>query len=112
MAFTALTTRLARALERAGIPALSLKGVTLATELHGDDALREYADIDVLVVAGELRRTGLVARELGWLEQEATPSELPKLHRVLRQPGRRCQSWSSIGAFTGTRRLLGCGPGA
>jgi hypothetical protein len=49
---TLLAEELARVLtllEKAGIPAIPLKGVTLAESLYGDVSLRVCADIDVLV---------------------------------------------------------------
>ena len=38
-------------LDAAGLPALPFKGPVLADELHGDVALREYADLDLLLPA-------------------------------------------------------------
>jgi len=68
-------------LERAGIPAVELKGAALAAELHGDEALRTSDDVDVLVPVSALDRAGAIARALGW---EAPPAAvdgaLPDLH--------------------------------
>ena len=85
--FSTLTTRVARSLEDAGIRAVPLKGPTLAAELHGDEALREYADIDVLVPRGDFDRSIEVVRSLGWSRTDAGDVEPPWLHRTMRHPG-------------------------
>ena len=41
--------RILGALEQAGIPALPYKGPVLAASLHGDLALREFGDLDILL---------------------------------------------------------------
>jgi hypothetical protein len=91
MLFAAAAEHLLDALERAAIPAVALKGPTLATELHGDPALREYADIDVLVAPDRLDAAAAVASRLGWTDRawSGVPLRdgLPALHRVLRHPG-------------------------
>lgn len=75
------------ALERAGIPATELKGAALAADLHGDEALRVYADVDVLVPAHALDDAVAVARKLGWDAPPVAPSDvLPELHRWLGRP--------------------------
>jgi Uncharacterised nucleotidyltransferase len=50
-----LTTQLWREMERAGIPALPLKGPFLALRLHGDVAFRLSHDIDLLVAPDHIR---------------------------------------------------------
>ena len=45
---TAELLRLLRGFERAGIPAVPLKGPALAASLYGDLGLREFADLDLL----------------------------------------------------------------
>ena len=85
--FATLTTRVASSLEDAGIPAVPLKGSTLAAELHGDEALREYADIDVLVSRDDFDRSIDVVRSLGWTRIVASDVEPPRLHRTMRHPG-------------------------
>jgi hypothetical protein len=85
--FSALTCRVVQSLEGAGIRAVPLKGPTLAAELHGDEALREYADIDVLVARADLDRSAAVLRDLGWSHDEGGHVEPPWLHRIMRHPG-------------------------
>jgi hypothetical protein len=87
MLFATAGRHLTQALEREGIPAVELKGAALAAELHGDEALRAYADIDVLVPAEALDHAVLIACRLGWNEPlGATGNGLPTLHRWLNQP--------------------------
>jgi Uncharacterised nucleotidyltransferase len=85
LGFVAATTRLAQALEAAGVRALPLKGPMLATEVYGDPALRDYTDIDVLVDRQDLDRAAAVTSGLGWALDDAPPG-LPRLHRVLHHP--------------------------
>jgi len=73
MAFSALTTRLVQTLERADIAAVPLKGPIWAAELHGDEALRDDADIDVLVARQDLDQSAEIIRGLGWTK--AVPSD-------------------------------------
>jgi Uncharacterised nucleotidyltransferase len=76
-------------LDGAGIPALPLKGVPLAERLHGDAALRESADIDVLVARerfpAAVRALEAAGSELRdeWCDARG----LPMLHRSLVAPG-------------------------
>jgi putative nucleotidyltransferase-like protein len=68
-------------LERAGIPAVELKGAALAGAVHGDEALRTYDDVDVLVPLAALNRAGSIARELGWDAPGLVPGPAPpELH--------------------------------
>jgi hypothetical protein len=70
---------LAEGFSAAGIPVLPHKGPLLAEAAYGDLALREYADLDLLVRPEDLRRSIelLAARgyrpaeRLGWLSPEA-----------------------------------------
>jgi len=86
MLFATAGRHLTRALEREGIPAVELKGAALAGDLHGDEALRAYADIDVLVPAEALDHAVGIACRLGWSEPATTRDGLPTLHRWLHQP--------------------------
>jgi hypothetical protein len=86
MGFLAATERVAGSLEEAGIRAVALKGPTLAAEVHGDPALRDYSDIDVLIDRERLERASTITAGLGWTEADED-SGLPRLHRVLRDPG-------------------------
>lgn len=85
MAFATLTARLTATLEAAGIPAVALKGASLSEEIYGDEAVRDYDDVDVLVPAGELDRAVAQAGTLGW----APPSSGGRspLHRRLIHAG-------------------------
>src|SRR3989449_783066 len=56
MLFAQELARLLRLLGEAGIPAIPLKGVTLAESLYGDYALRVSSDMDILVPPGEVVR--------------------------------------------------------
>jgi hypothetical protein len=89
LAFGTLTTHLTDGLRDAGIASIPLKGPTLAEDLHGDAALREYGDLDVLVAAGELDRATAVVRRLGWSDAEDEGRRRPRLHRILRDPDGR-----------------------
>jgi hypothetical protein len=84
-AFIAATGFLADTLERAGIPALPLKGATLAAELYGDPALREYDDIDILVPRLALGAASAATAALGWTLDDGE-ANLPRLHRRLQHP--------------------------
>jgi hypothetical protein len=82
--FAAAGGHLTEALERDGIPAVELKGAALAVDLHGDPALRTFADVDLLVPVDALDRAVAIAAHLGW-DAPATSSgtDLPELHRWL-----------------------------
>jgi putative nucleotidyltransferase-like protein len=86
MGFAAVTGRIVDALERAHIQSVPLKGPTLAGELYGDEALREYADIDILVASAELDHAAAVTRALGWVDADPNTGKLPRLHRLLHHP--------------------------
>jgi hypothetical protein len=79
------TLRVATALERAGIATLPLKGALMAHRLYGDAALRESADVDLLVAAANLGRAAGELRELGY----AAPPHAVRspLHLRLVHPG-------------------------
>jgi hypothetical protein len=85
--FATASRHLTDALEREGIPAVELKGAALAGDLHGDSALRAYADIDVLVPADKLDEAAAAACRLGWREPTAAAADRrPTLHRSLDHP--------------------------
>jgi Uncharacterised nucleotidyltransferase len=86
MGFSAATGGIVAAFDGAGIEAVPLKGPALAGELYGDEALREYADIDILVAAEHLDRAAAVARALGWSREDPIAAGLPRLHRRLQHP--------------------------
>lgn len=64
--------RLVAALGSAGIQSLALKGVALAVTVYPDPALRNFADIDLLVAEAEFERACRVAKECGY-SPSATP---------------------------------------
>src|SRR5258705_390155 len=68
MAIDAMTLRLARSYEDAGIPVLPLKGPRLARALYDDAGLRASSDVDLLVAAAELGRAVRLARAEGFEE--------------------------------------------
>ncbi len=76
-------SRSLEALEAAGIPALPLKGFSLAEDVHADPGMRSYGDIDVLVPVDELHRAGEVLRPLGYLPVDREGPARPELHTVL-----------------------------
>jgi Uncharacterised nucleotidyltransferase len=85
--FAAAARHLADALEAAGIPGVELKGAALAADLHGDEALRAYTDIDLLVPAECLERAAAIAGSLGWTARvDPSGPALPPLHLALRHP--------------------------
>jgi hypothetical protein len=84
--FSLLTTRVVEALEAEQIPAVPVKGATLAAELYDEPAVREYADIDVLVPAADLDRAARVTRALGWTAIGASARRNQDLHQILRHP--------------------------
>jgi Uncharacterised nucleotidyltransferase len=85
--FVAASRHVTDTLEREGIPAIELKGAALAEDMHGDSALRAYADIDVLVPADKLDEAAATACRLGWREPAAAATNArPTLHRWLDHP--------------------------
>lgn len=74
--------RIADALESAGIPALALKGAVLAEQLYGDEAMRGYLDVDVLVPRALLPRAMQPLRQLGYFER-ASGGRQSSLHVAL-----------------------------
>jgi hypothetical protein len=82
MAFSTVTAHLTATLEDEGIPAIALKGGALSEDVHGDDSIREYDDIDVLVPAADLPRAATRAGTLGWTIPDPANRNSP-LHRVL-----------------------------
>lgn len=89
LALEALTVRYVRALAEAGIAALPLKGVLLAARIHGDSALRQASDIDLLVAPEQLGAAREVMLEWGYREPEDVLWEnaLPLLHYVFAGAG-------------------------
>ena len=87
MVFAAASRHMTDSLETEGVPAVELKGAALAEDLHGDAALRAYADIDVLVPGGRLDDAVAIACRLGWREAAiGSADRRPILHRLLEHP--------------------------
>lgn len=76
-----ITQRLWRELERAGIPALPLKGPFLSRRLHGDAAFRLSHDIDLLVARHHLRAAVDTIQGAGFVWRPGRGS--PVLHHLL-----------------------------
>jgi len=55
-----------RCFNRAGIPAMPLKGPILSTELYGDVGLRQSHDLDLAVSPKDLSRAQACLEEIGW----------------------------------------------
>ncbi|MFN8010169.1 MAG: nucleotidyltransferase family protein [Holophagaceae bacterium] len=53
-------------LDAAGLPALPFKGPVLADQLHGDVALREFVDLDILVPADRVREARALLEAAGF----------------------------------------------
>jgi hypothetical protein len=62
-----------RLLEADGIRAISFKGPTLAASAYGDLALREIADLDVLIHRRELERARCLLMRAGYAYQPSLP---------------------------------------
>lgn len=75
--------RVADALDRAGIEALSYKGPTLAMQVYGDLGLRSFRDLDMLIHWRDRVRVREVLRGLGYLDGAAGLSawQLQAMHR-------------------------------
>jgi Uncharacterised nucleotidyltransferase len=81
LALSALTQRAIELLEEAGIPAMPLKGPSLASALYGDPGMRTSDDADLLVRAGDLSAAIEVIRGLGYREPESVPPH--PLHQAM-----------------------------
>ena len=68
--------RVARHLEKAGVPVVSFKGPTLALELYGNGVARPSSDLDLLVPRAHVRRAHSLLRGLGYVhEAQFSPSQ-------------------------------------
>jgi putative nucleotidyltransferase-like protein len=76
------TTGLLHELEAAGVPALPLKGVLLASRIHGATPLRPSTDIDILVPRAALPAAREVIQAAGYAPPDDVPlvDGLPNLH--------------------------------
>ena len=55
-----------KSFDRAGIPAMPLKGPLLSLEIYGDVGLRQSKDLDIAVPFQDLRLAGRCLQEMGW----------------------------------------------
>lgn len=60
----------AKAMEDAGIPMLSMKGPLLSIELYGDPSMRHSHDLDILVPTGEFLRASSCLQKMGFVPVE------------------------------------------
>ncbi len=74
------TTRLVRRLQAAGIRCLLLKGAALALTAYPDPALRNFADVDILVDREQMAAAGAVAKACGY-QPEPDESDASCLHQ-------------------------------
>ncbi len=74
--------RVVACLTAAGVPALPIKGTTLAERVHGDAGVRPVTDVDVLVSRDQLDAAVTALRTLGYPapEDPAWTDSLPELH--------------------------------
>jgi Uncharacterised nucleotidyltransferase len=77
------------ALEDRGIPALPLKGTTLAERVHGDTGLRPAKDVDILVPREQIDAAVETVRALGYPapQDPAWTRGLPNLHYTFSRGG-------------------------
>ncbi|HID95363.1 MAG TPA: hypothetical protein EYP53_04810, partial [Candidatus Latescibacteria bacterium] len=59
----------------ADIPVLLLRGISLIKTVYGDEGLRDFSDVDLLLRGVDLPRTGEILRSLGF----SSPREYPLL---------------------------------
>lgn len=82
---TAELLTLVEALDRAGIPALPMKGVALAAQVYGDLSLRLVGDIDLLVGASRVPDAERILMERGYARsgprQPLTPRQIQAFMR-------------------------------
>jgi hypothetical protein len=65
-----------RLFEDEGIPVVPFKGPTLALSAYGDVALRQFADLDVMVKQEDVRRASVALKGAGYRQQfELTPAQ-------------------------------------
>jgi hypothetical protein len=98
-------------LECGGIRALPYKGPALAQRLYGDVSLREFGDLDIMVVERDVPRALDLIRRSGY--QLATPSDADNLPEYI-HTNRELQFYSSRAFFDGRpdERADACPSGA
>ncbi len=65
-------------MDRAGIPAMPVKGLVIADRLYGDLAARPCADLDVLVRPADYAAAGTVLHDLGFRQRGRAPLQGPR----------------------------------
>ena len=73
--------RLLYAFHAEGIPCMALKGAALALAVYPDPALRNFADIDLLVPQKDYRRAGQIAVDVGF-QSAFAEQDAALLHQV------------------------------
>jgi len=71
MAVDAVTANVVTALRRAGIASILLRGPTIARWLYGEDELRAYRDVDLLVEPAKRAEAEAVLARLGFVHRQA-----------------------------------------
>ena len=75
-AMSAELCRVLGALEAGGVDAVPFKGPVLTLDLYGELGLREFGDLDLLVMPGDLTRAVHLLAPLGYLPQHALAAHL------------------------------------
>jgi Uncharacterised nucleotidyltransferase len=75
-----LALQLQADLDRAGIPALPLKGTSLARNLYGDPGMRITQDIDILVDSEDLDRAAQALGRRGYRRSDGPYDDFSRLH--------------------------------
>jgi hypothetical protein len=73
--YTAELGSILSAFKENGIPAIALKGVTLAEMLYGNPALRTVLDLDILMRRDDLPRAGSLLDEMGY-QKSTLPGDI------------------------------------
>jgi hypothetical protein len=74
-----------KAFDRAGIPAITLKGTILSLDLYGDVGLRQSNDLDLVVTRDDISRAQACLESLGWHLDSTYFPMTPRQQKVLRQ---------------------------
>lgn len=72
----------AKSMEDAGVPMLSMKGPLLSMELYGDPSLRHSHDLDVLVREEDFLRAASCLKDQGFVQTENPHLKTPKRLKV------------------------------
>ena len=77
-AMSAELCRVLGALEAGGVEAVPFKGPVLTMELYGELGLREFGDLDLLVMPGDVAQAAHLLATLGYRPQHALAAHLEK----------------------------------